>query len=73
MNEEYIADIWMMMKPYLDKKHTEMAAEKYVDLLADFGVDDITLKGVFGTDNELDNAISYYLELDEAEAEIEEE
>ena len=48
----------------LDKKHIELAAEKFVDLLADYGVGDITFKEVTGTDRYLDNAINYYLDLD---------
>ena len=64
MNDEHIADIWMMFKSYLDKKHTEMAAEKFVDLMADYGVDDIIFKDLLGTDSALDTAISYYLDLD---------
>ena len=65
MNEEQIADIWMLFKEYLDKKHTEMAAERFVDLLADYGVSDETFNDCFGIDSTLDNAIRYYLELDE--------
>jgi|TARA_R110000796_G_scaffold76059_7_gene170212 hypothetical protein len=64
MNDEQIADIWMMFKSYLDKKHIEMAAEKFVDLMADYGVDDIIFKDLLGTDAALDTAISYYLDLD---------
>lgn len=67
MNDEQIADIWMMFKSYLDKKHIEMAAEKFVDLMADYGVDDIVFKEVLGTDSALDTAISYYLDLDNAD------
>jgi hypothetical protein len=64
MNDEEIADIWMLFKEYLDKKHIEMAAEKYVDLLADYGVDDNTLRELFGHDKYLDSAVNYYLDLD---------
>jgi hypothetical protein len=64
MDESQIADIWNLFKEYLDKKHIELAAEKFVDLLADYGVDDITFKEVSGTDKYLDNAINYYLDLD---------
>jgi hypothetical protein len=66
MNEEQIADVWNIFKNYLDKKHVETAAERFVDLLADYGIDDITFKELLGTDNDLDVAISYYLE-DDAE------
>jgi len=67
MNEEQIADIWMLFKEYLDKKHVELAAERFVDLLADYGVSDETFNDCFGIDNTLDNAIRYYLELDQEE------
>lgn len=66
MNEEQIADVWNTFKNYLDKKHVETAAERFVDLLADYGVDDITFKESLGTDKDLDTAIQYYLE-DESE------
>jgi hypothetical protein len=65
MNEEQIADIWTMFKEYLDKKHVEMAAERFIDLLADYGVSDETFKECFGHDAVLDSAIKYYLELDD--------
>jgi hypothetical protein len=64
MNEEHISDIWTMFKEYVDKKQVELAAEKYVDLLADYGVSDETFKEVLGTDSSLDEAIGYYLDLD---------
>lgn len=64
LNESQIADIWIMFKEYLDKKQIGLVAEKYVDLLADYGVDDVVLEEVIGTDNDLDEAINYYLEID---------
>jgi|TARA_B110000503_G_C6828441_1_gene281762 hypothetical protein len=73
MNEEQIADLWNLFKEYLDKKHIDLAAEKYVDLLADYGVDDIVFKEVTGTDKHLDSAINYYLEIDEDEDDWEED
>jgi len=65
MEESQIADIWMMFKEYLDKKHVEMAAERFVDLMADYGVGDDTFKDLLGTDKDLDHAINYYLDIDE--------
>jgi len=65
MDEREIADVWMMFKEYMDKKQVDIAAERYVDLLADYGVDDEQFKSVLGTDAVLDHAINYYLELDE--------
>ena len=64
MNEEHISDIWTMFKEYVDKKQMDLVAEKFVDLLADYGVSDETFKEVIGTDSNMDAAISYYLELD---------
>ena len=64
MNEEHISDIWTMFKEYVDKKQMDLVAEKYVDLLADYGVSDETFKEVLGTDSSLDEAIGYYLDLD---------
>jgi hypothetical protein len=72
MNEEQIADIWMMFKEYCDKKQIEVVAEKYIDLLADYGVSDESFKECVGTDIDLDNAISYYLD-DEHDSDFEEE
>ena len=69
MTEEQIADIWTLFKEYLDKKHVDMAAERYVDLLADYGVSDHTFQSCFGVDNKLDDALRYYLEIDETDSE----
>ena len=72
MNEEHISDIWTMFKEYVDKKQMELVAEKFVDLLADYGVSDETFKEVIGTDGPLDDAISYYLDLDNVDDDEEE-
>jgi len=64
MNEEQLSDIWLLFKEYLDKKQIDMIAEKYVDLMAGYGVTDDIFQDCIGTDNALDDAISYYLELD---------
>lgn len=65
MDSEMIVNFWACVKDYLDKKQVELAAEKYVDLLADYGVDDVTLKDCLGNDDHLDGAIEYYLDEDE--------
>jgi|TARA_B110000211_G_C13669684_1_gene373967 hypothetical protein len=72
MNEEHISDIWTMFKEYVDKKQMDLIAEKFVDLLADYGVSDETFKEVIGTDSNLDEAISYYLDLDNIDDDEEE-
>lgn len=65
MDSEQVTNIWSCFKEYLDKKQVDMAAEKYVDLLADYGVDDIILKEALGNDDALDTAIEYYLDSDQ--------
>lgn len=62
LNETQIGDIWMLFADYIDKKQLEVAAERYVDLLADYGVNDRTLQGATGVDGTLDQAIDYYLD-----------
>jgi hypothetical protein len=62
MNEENIADIWTLFKEYVDKKQVEIVAEKFIDLMADYGVSDETLKECLGVDSALDEAIHYYLD-----------
>lgn len=64
MKEEQIVEIWTLFKEYIDKKALDIVAEKYVDLLADYGTDDFILKDAIGADSDLDNAIGYYLDID---------
>jgi len=64
MTEEQLADTWMLFKEYVDEKQIEVLAEKFVDLMADYGVSDQTFKDCIGTDGYLDGAIGYYLEID---------
>ena len=64
MDEDQIVDVWNLFKNYLDKKQIDIVAEKFIDMLADYGVDDLTLKECLGTDKILDGAIQYYLEDD---------
>ena len=65
LNETQIGDVWLIFIEYIDKKQLETVAERYVDLLADFGVSDRTLSGATGVDEILDQAISYYLNDDD--------
>ena len=62
LNETQIGDIWLNFVEYLDKKQLETVAERYVDLLADFGISDKVMKGAIGIDDTLDQAIGYYLD-----------
>ena len=67
LNETQIGDIWLLFADYIDKKHIETAAERYVDLLADYGVSDRTLQHATGVDPNLDQAIEYYLDEEDDE------
>ena len=67
MNENQIADIWMLFKEYTDKKSLDVLTERYIDLLADHGVSDKTLEAAIGFDEDLDEAIEYYLDQDSEE------
>jgi hypothetical protein len=72
MNENQIGDIWLLFKEYVDKKILDVLAERYVDLLADHGISDKVMAGASGIDEDLDNAIDFYLDQD-VEEEIDEE
>ena len=73
MNENHIGDIWMLFKEYVDKKVLDVLAERYVDLLADHGVSDKVMAGASGVDEDLDNAIDFYLDETSEEEELEED
>lgn len=62
LNEDHIVDIWVGLKEFFDKKSIETVASKYVDVLADNGVQDHVFKAALGSDDDLDAAIEYYLD-----------
>ncbi len=62
LNEDHIVDIWCGLKEFFDKKAIETVASKYVDILADNGVQDHVFKAAIGGDEDLDAAIEYYLD-----------
>ena len=49
------------------KQPMDLIAEKFVDLLADHGVEDDDLKDALGADDDLDKAIQYFLEIGDEE------
>jgi len=57
----------MLFRSYVDKKQLEVVAEKYIDLCADYGVDEESMINSLGSDTVLDEAIKYYLDIDEEE------
>ncbi len=62
MNDNQIADVWLLFKEYIDKKILDTVADRYVELLADYGIADKTLESATGHDETLDKAIEYYLD-----------
>jgi hypothetical protein len=67
VNDDQVVEVWNVLKEYIDKKQIELAAEKFVDTLADFGFNDESLKDMLGNDRYLDGAILYYLDIDNDE------
>ena len=61
LSETQIGDVWLNFVEYIEKKQLDAVAERYVELLADFGVTDRVLQNATGVDNILDQAIAYYL------------
>lgn len=73
MNENQIADVWMLFKEYIDRKVLDVVAERYVDLLADYGISDKVMEAATGHDEDLDSAIEYYLDEQDEEEDFEED
>jgi hypothetical protein len=69
LNETQIGDIWLLFADYIDKKVIDTVAERYVDLLADFGTSDRVMQSATGVDSVLDSAIEYYLDEESDEEE----
>jgi hypothetical protein len=65
LNETQVGDVWLNFVEYIDKKQLETVAERYIDMLADFGISDRVLQNATGVDTILDQAIAYYLNEDE--------
>ena len=65
MNEGQIVDLWTLLKEYIDKKNQDIAAERFVDLLADYGIGDDVFTSALGSDVVLDSAINYFLDIED--------
>jgi hypothetical protein len=72
LNDTQIGDIWVLFSDFIDKKQIEAVAERYVELLADFGVPDKTMQHSMGVDPVLDQAIEYYLDEPDEDDEVDE-
>ena len=68
MEGSQIVEIWQFFKEYFDRKQpVELIAEKFVDLMADYGVGDDQFQDALGADDNLDKAIQYYLDAESEE------
>jgi hypothetical protein len=72
LNEQQVGDIWVFFTEFIEKKQLETAAERYVDLLADFGTTDKVMQGAIGIDPVLDQAIEYYMDEESDEDDVDE-
>jgi len=59
-----VIELWQFFREYIDQKQIKIISEKFIDLLADYGVTDEDLKEILGHDDDLDEAINYYLDVD---------
>ena len=64
LDSNKVIELWQFFKEYLDQKQIEVIAEKYVDLLADYGVPDEELQDAIGHDDTLYHQINYFLDVD---------
>jgi len=63
-----LVEIWQFFREYMDRKQPiEVIAEKFVDLMADYGVGDDDFQDALGADDDLDKAIQYYLDAESEE------
>jgi len=63
-----VVEIWQFFREYMDRKQpVEVIAEKFVDLMADYGVEDEDFQDALGADDDLDRAIQYYLDAESEE------
>ena len=63
-----LVEIWQFFREYMDRKQPiEVVAEKFIDLMADYGVGDDDFQDALGADDDLDKAIQYYLDAESEE------
>ena len=63
-----VVEIWQFFKEYVDRKQPmDVVAEKYVDMMADYGVEDDEFQNAMGADEDLDQPIQYFLDLENSE------
>jgi spermidine/putrescine-binding protein len=71
MNEDLIADIWIMIVEKLPEKAKDETAMEYVNLLLDHDIKESALANLEGIDPHLDTAIEYAIDGEEIESDDE--
>lgn len=61
MEEQVIIEIWDLFKEYIPAKQMDTVSTQFINFLADHDVDDDTISGLQGLDNNLDTAIKEFL------------
>ena len=64
-----LIDMWNLIKSYVPVKDRSIVAEKFVNISMDNGIEDEELKELMGHDDELDEAITYNLDLEKDDME----
>jgi hypothetical protein len=67
LNDVQIGEVWTLFSAYIDKKHLDVIAERYVEFLSDAGATNKTLQSSVGVDHWLDHAVSDFLATDDEE------
>lgn len=65
MEEQLIIEIWDLFKEYIPAKNMDIAANHFVDFLADHDVDTSVMSSLQGMDSHLDEAIKALLREEE--------
>jgi hypothetical protein len=69
MNEALIVELWDLLKEYGDKKQMSIIAERFVELIGEYGATEQNLEDVLGHDDALDEALREFLDIEDDHSE----
>ena len=70
MKEDLIADIWTLVVEHIPEKSRADVAADFVNTLLDYGIKDTVLESLQGIDPYLDDAITYAIDGEEIEEDV---
>lgn len=70
MKEDLIADLWHVIIGHIPEKHKQDVATDFVNTLLDYGIKESILDSLQGIDPYLDEAITYAIDGDEIEEDV---